>query len=505
MKVIIKKDYKTITEWLAYYIIIKINQFEPTKDKKFVLGLPTGSSPLGIYKKLIQYYKEDKVSFKNVITFNMDEYVGLSRDNQQSYYYFMHHHFFNHIDILPENINMLDGCAQDLKEECSRYENKILEVGGIDLFLGGVGTDGHIAFNEPGSSLSSRTRIKTLCQETISCNSRFFNNNNNVPQFALTVGLATIMDAKEVVIIISGIQKAHALKQCLEGNVNNTWTITLLQHHKNCIIGCDKAATKELKVKTLDYFNNLQTITNMLGEPKYNHLDKFILKEDKIVIFSPHPDDDVIGLGGTMQKLNKKNVIIIYMTNGSHGYDNTKYNYNPRILEATLSLKTLGYNNANFKFMELPFYETKQISEKDHQIISELLHDIKPKHIFVCRDTDPSKTHNKCYNIIKHCNLNKELEHIWLYNSAWGTWDSNNSGNSGNSNTLKFNATSYFNEEEYQMKKLSIMMHHSQDPPLVFYQDNKPFYDRLQNECKLNPGHYEEHFCVITKEEFLKT
>ena len=496
MKVIIKKNYKTITEWIAYYIVTKINQFKPTNHRKFVLGLPTGSSPLGIYNKLIQYYKENKVSFKNVITFNMDEYVGLSKEDPQSYYYFMHRHFFDHIDILPEHINMLDGCAPDLKQECARYESKIVEVGGIDLFLGGVGTDGHIAFNEPGSSLSSRTRIKTLCQETIDSNSRFFNNNNNVPQFALTVGLATIMDAKEVVIIISGIKKANALKQCLEGNVNNTWTITLLQHHNNCLIGCDKEATKELKVKTLDYFNNLQKITNMLGEPNYNYLDKFILNEDKIVIFSPHPDDDVIGLGGTMQKLNKKNVIVIYMTNGSHGYDNTKYNYNPRILEATLSLKVLGYNNDNFKFIELPFYETKQITEIDTQMISKLLQDIKPKHIFVCKDTDPSKTHNKCYNLIKESTLNQELEKVWLYNSAWGSWDSDN---------FNFNATSYFNEEEYKLKKLSIMMHHSQDPPLVYYQDNKPFYDRLQNECTLNPGHYEENFYVITKDEFINS
>ena len=149
MRVIIKNDYDKLSHWIAYYIMMKINNNNNNQyNKKLVLGLPTGSSPLKVYEKLIEYYKNGEVSFKNVITFNMDEYVGLPKQHMQSYYYFMHKNFFDHIDILPENINMLDGCASNLKLECERYEKKIIEVGGIDLFLGGVGTDGHIAFNE---------------------------------------------------------------------------------------------------------------------------------------------------------------------------------------------------------------------------------------------------------------------------------------------------------------------------------------------------------------------
>ena len=174
MRVIIKDNYDLLCEWVAFYILKRIEAFKPTKDNPFVIGLPTGSSPLGVYRKLIEYYKNGRLSFVNVVTFNMDEYVNLPKEHPESYHYFMWNNFFNHINIPPENVNMLDGCAKDLVEECDRYEAKIKKVGGIELFLGGVGVGGHLAFNEAGSSLSSRTRIKTLCKETIISNSRFF-------------------------------------------------------------------------------------------------------------------------------------------------------------------------------------------------------------------------------------------------------------------------------------------------------------------------------------------
>lgn len=494
MRVIIKKDYENLSEWVAYYIMIKIKEFNPSKEKPFKLGLPTGSTPLGTYKKLIEYCKNDQLSFQNVITFNMDEYVGLDKNHPESYHYFMMTNFFNHIDIKKENINLLDGCADDLLEECRKYEEKILAVGGINLFLGGVGTDGHIAFNEPGSSLTSRTRIKTLCHETIESNSRFFQNDEkNVPTLALTVGLGTIMDSKEVLIMISGSHKSIALKECLEGNINNTWTITVLQQHRKCLIACDKPSTKELKIKTLEYFKNLQERTNILGEPNFNYIKRFIKNDDKIIIFSPHPDDDVIGCGGTLQKFNKENVYVVYMTDGSGGYDKSKYDYNPRRIEAKLSLKVLGYDK-NIIFLDLPFYKTKQMSGLDYNIISELLENINPTHIFVCRDTDPNKTHNRCYDIIRQSNLNNKLNNIWLYNSAWGDW------NEGDN----VNCISYLDEDNFNRKKLSIKMHDSQDPPQVYYDDNKPFYDKIinKNSSHLNPGYYEERFKVISKTEF---
>lgn len=174
MRLIIQPDYQNVSQWAANYVAAKINKANPTTDKPFVLGLPTGSSPLGMYKALIDLNKKGVVSFKNVVTFNMDEYVGLPQQHPESYYSFMWNNFFSHVDIVRENVNILNGNADNLEEECARYEGLIASYGGIDLFLGGIGPDGHIAFNEPGSSLSSRTRVKTLTTDTIIANSRFF-------------------------------------------------------------------------------------------------------------------------------------------------------------------------------------------------------------------------------------------------------------------------------------------------------------------------------------------
>lgn len=259
MRLIIQPDYTTISEWVADYITAQINDFKPTPDKPFVLGLPTGSTPLGTYSRLIEIHKQGKLSFKNVITFNMDEYVGLPQNNPQSYYSFMWDNFFAHIDILPENVNILNGNSEDIETECEAYENKIKDVGGIHLFLGGIGADGHIAFNEPGSSLHSRTRTKTLTQDTIIANSRFFNDDINlVPKCALTVGVGTVMDAKEVLIIVNGHNKARALHHAIEGSVNHMWTISALQLHPKGIVVCDEAATVELTVGTYRYFKEIE-------------------------------------------------------------------------------------------------------------------------------------------------------------------------------------------------------------------------------------------------------
>lgn len=260
MQLFIKEDYNDASEWVANYIAAKINLNEKS-SRPFVLGLPTGSTPLGTYKKLIELYQAGKLSFKNVITFNMDEYVGIPKEHSQSYYTFMWENFFNHIDILPENVHILNGNAADLQQECVSYETKINAAGGIDLFLGGVGSDGHIAFNEPGSSLQSRTRVKTLTYDTIVANSRFFNNNtDNVPRHSLTVGVGTIMDAREVLIIVSGHSKARALQHGIEEGVNHLWTISALQLHPKGIIVCDEAATSELKVGTYRYFKEIEGI-----------------------------------------------------------------------------------------------------------------------------------------------------------------------------------------------------------------------------------------------------
>lgn len=259
MRLIIQKDKQHLAQWAAKHVAQRINEAKPTAEKPFVLGLPTGSTPLGMYAELIKLHKAGKVSFEHVVTFNMDEYIGIPRDHEQSYYTFMWTNFFSHIDIKPDNANILNGNAPDLIAECQRYEEKILSYGGIDLFIGGIGEDGHIAFNEPGSSLSSRTRIKTLTTDTIEVNSRFFNNDINlVPKTALTVGVGTIMDAKEVMILANGQKKARALQQGVEGSVNHMWTISALQLHRHGIIVCDEEACTELRVGTYRYFKDIE-------------------------------------------------------------------------------------------------------------------------------------------------------------------------------------------------------------------------------------------------------
>jgi len=259
MRIIIHDNYVSLSKWTAYYVANRINAFKPTADNPFVLGLPTGSSPIGTYQNLVELNKQGKVSFENVITFNMDEYVNLPEDHDQSYHYFMWQHFFSHIDIKKENINILDGNVADLEKECLNYEKRIKKAGGIQLFLGGIGPDGHIAFNEPGSSLTSRTRIKTLTYDTILANSRFFDNDiGKVPKQALTVGVGTVMDSEEVLIIVNGYGKSHALQKAVEDGVNHMWTVSALQMHKQSMIVCDDPATMDLKVGTVRYFQSIE-------------------------------------------------------------------------------------------------------------------------------------------------------------------------------------------------------------------------------------------------------
>jgi glucosamine-6-phosphate deaminase len=259
MRVIIQPNYTLVSKWTASYVVKKINDFKPSSKKPFVLGLPTGSSPMRTYRELVAMHKAGKVSFKNVVTFNMDEYINLPKEHPESYYSFMWNNFFSHVDINKDNVNILNGNAKDLEKECIQYEEKIKKIGGIHLFLGGIGPDGHIAFNEPGSSLSSRTRIKTLTHDTIIANSRFFNNDiTKVPKTALTVGVATVLDAKEVLIIISGHNKARALANVVESGVNHMWTVSALQLHAHGIIVCDDESTDELKVGTVRYFKDIE-------------------------------------------------------------------------------------------------------------------------------------------------------------------------------------------------------------------------------------------------------
>uniref|UniRef100_G3Q2G4 Glucosamine-6-phosphate isomerase n=1 Tax=Gasterosteus aculeatus aculeatus TaxID=481459 RepID=G3Q2G4_GASAC len=233
MKLIVLNDYEQASEWAAKYIRNKILLFRPGPDRFFTLGLPT----------------------------------GLPRDHPESYHSFMWNQFFKHIDIKAENTHILDGNAADLQAECAAFEEKITAAGGIELFVGGIGPDGHIAFNEPGSSLVSRTRVKTLAKDTIVANARFFDGDlSKVPTMALTVGVGTVMDAKEVLILITGAHKAFALYKAIEEGVNHMWTVSAFQQHPQTVFVCDEDATLELRVKTVKYFKGMMHVHNRLVE-----------------------------------------------------------------------------------------------------------------------------------------------------------------------------------------------------------------------------------------------
>lgn len=503
MRIIIKRDYEEMSDWVSTYLKHKIKESQES-DKNYVLGLPTGSTPIGVYRNLVENYRGGELSFQNVTTFNMDEYVNLPKEHPQSYHYFMHKNLFDHIDIKKENINLLDGMASNLELECLEYEGKILKAGGIDLFLGGIGADGHIAFNEPGSSLSSRTRIKTLCNETIRDNSRFFENINDVPTTALTVGVGTVMDAREVVIMISGEKKAMALYKCIEEGVNHMWTVSIFQNHPKVTIVCDDAATSELKVKTVNYFKELQRTTDMFGRPKYSLLDSTLIGNERVVIFSPHPDDDVIGIGGMMNMLRRKdNVHIAYMTSGEGGLPQG-YPNDTREKEAVLAVKILGYDKDNAEFLRLPFYYTKEKEgDADVSKLEFYLRQKSPSKIFICGDRDPNGTHEKCFNVIKQTlirmSVDTSVKEVFIYKGAWGVWNENKIDNE---RLLRLKLP----DHTFHLKKLSIEAHQTQNPPVVTNSDTRTFLERVveSNKSLILPKEYEECVLKLNVSEFIR-
>ncbi len=263
MKIIIRDNAKEGSLWAAHYIAQRIKEKAAKTDKPFVIGLCTGSTPIDTYAELIRMVKAGEVSFKNVISFNMDEYVGLPESHPESYHSFMHKYLFDQIDEKPENIHILNGNAKDVEAECAAYEKAIVDAGGFDLFLGGVGEDGHIAFNEPFSSLSSRTRVVTLTQDTREVNARFFDNDPSaVPAQALTVGVATVLSAKEVVILAFGSKKARAIKDAVEGPMSHYCTLSGLQNHPAGTIVCDENSIGEVKVSSYRYFKAVEAAEN---------------------------------------------------------------------------------------------------------------------------------------------------------------------------------------------------------------------------------------------------
>ena len=259
MRLLIHKNYENLRIWASSLIIKRVREFAPNAKKPFVIALPTGSSPLGVYRNLISAYRAGEISFENVVSFNLDEYLGLSGEHPQSYRHYMNENFFSHIDIKPENIHIPNGMASDPDAECLAYEQAIKTAGGIHLLMGGIGANGHIAFNEPGSSMASRTRVQILDINTREANSRFFDGDiAKVPSSALTMGIGTIMEAEEILIVISGSSKARALQAVVEGSVNAICPLSAIQMHANAIIACDEEAAAELKYATINYFKDIE-------------------------------------------------------------------------------------------------------------------------------------------------------------------------------------------------------------------------------------------------------
>jgi len=259
MRVVIKNDYEDVTDWAATYIAYKINRARPTPSKPFILGLPMGDTPKGVYKKLVELNHKGKLSFANVIIFCMNEFVGLDAKAPQSCHSYMNEYLLKHVDTKASNIYILDGKTKNYEKECSNFELAIKQKGGIDLFVGGVGEDGHIAFNEPFSSLSSLTRVKTLITETMKAKAKLFDDDiTKVPHTVLTVGVGTIMAAKEVLFLATGKNKAKATKSAIEEGVNHKWPVSALQMHKHGIYLCDEDAASKLEKETIIYLKDIE-------------------------------------------------------------------------------------------------------------------------------------------------------------------------------------------------------------------------------------------------------
>ncbi|KAK2170239.1 hypothetical protein NP493_1156g01006 [Ridgeia piscesae] len=265
MKVVIMKDYEDVSDWTAKYIRKKILEFQPSNESYFVLGLSSGTQHLGLYRKLIELYDRGLISFKYVKTFNTCEYAGLEKDSTESTTNFMWNNFFQDIDITGENVNIMDGNAEDLDQECADYEAKIKEAGGIHLFVAGISANGDVGCNETGSSLVSRTRVKSQSVEVIRRNAKFFGGDIRlVPTRALTVGIATVMEAREVILLVTGEEQAANVKNAIERGVNHICPLSAFQQHEHCVFVLDENATLDLRVRTVAHYKGLCALTHFV-------------------------------------------------------------------------------------------------------------------------------------------------------------------------------------------------------------------------------------------------
>ena len=580
--------------------IAQLIRLKQTNNESCVLGLATGSSPIKVYEELVRMHKKDGLSFSNVISFNLDEYYPMTKENRQSYHYFMHQHLFNHIDIKPENINIPDGTValEELNQYCTDYDLKIKQAGGIDFQLLGIGRTGHVGFNEPGSHINSGTRIITLDHITRVDASSDFNGIDNVPKRAITMGVSTILKSKRNVLMAWGQNKSEIIKRTIQGDISSDIPATFLQHHSNATFVLDQSAaseltrfktpwlvgqciwTQELKSKAIvwlcnetdqailkltdrDYNNNgmsdllaqegsaydlninmfnvLQhTITGWPGGKPNTDDSKRPERANpahkRIILFSPHPDDDVISMGGTFSKLIKQghDVHVVYQTSGNiavtddealkfaevcndfigkenNGVDflavirslNNKTENEVDSLEVRklkglirrresyAATRYIGLKDENTHFLDLPFYETGQIKKNplgadDIAIVAAIIAKIKPHQVFAAGDlADPHGTHEVCLNAIFAAMKQLKSESymndcwLWLYRGAWHEWDIH-----------EIDMAVPLSPDEVMIKRHAILYHQSQKDRVMFQgNDSREFWvraeDRNKNTAKL--------------------
>jgi len=567
------------------------------ENKKCILGLATGSSPIKVYEELVRMHKEEGLSFSNVITFNLDEYFPMGKDNLQSYHYFMHEHLFNHVDILPENIHVPNGTIgkDEVYQYCIDYEMKIKDAGGLDFQLLGIGRTGHVGFNEPGSHYNSGTRSITLDHITRVDAAPAFLGIDNVPRKAITMGIGTIRRAKRIVLLAWGINKSQIIKETIEGEISSDVPATYLQTHENTTFVLDNEAsldltrvktpwlvtsciwTKDLKRKAVvwlsellnksilkltdkDYNNNGMSgliaeegsvydlnikMFNVLqhsitgwpgGKPNAddtNRPERANPAKKRVIIFSPHPDDDVISMGGTFDRLVEQGheVHIAYQTSGNIAVsddealkfaevsetlcdsDNVKniikdiYNKKEhsndtlevrklkgliRRSESLAATRYLDVPDENVHFLNLPFYETgtvkkNKLSDVDIKIMTTLIDDIKPHQIYAAGDlADPHGTHEVCLNALfealKQLKSNSYMDDcwVWLYRGAWHEWE-----------TYEIEMAVPMSPDQVMKKRHAIFYHQSQKDGVMFQgDDSREFWMRVEDRNRLTAQRY---------------
>jgi glucosamine-6-phosphate deaminase len=594
------KIYPTAVEgslYAAQQIASLINE-KAAKGEKVVLGMATGSTPIKMYAELVRMHREEGLSFKNVITFNLDEYYPIDKEAYQSYWSFMHRNLFNHIDIDPANIHLPNGNApkEDIKNYCASYEQAIEAVGGIDLQILGIGQNGHIGFNEPGSSILSKTRLVNLENSTRLANSYEFGTISKVPRLAVTMGISSILKAKKIILLAWG-NKANIVAKSVEGNVTESIPASILQQHNDCTFVIDEAASTELtrikspwltgdcvwtnamikravvylalklnksvlSLTTLDYTENgLSDLLVEQGDAYEINLQVFYMLRDTItgwpggkpnavipahpersephpkrcLIFSPHPDDDIISMGGTFMRLHDQGheVHVAYQTSGNiavtdefvtrfidfavgfeemFGMDNSKSieqlssaeqfiaskkkdqmdTQEIRAVkglirrgEAKATCRYVGLPEGRWHFMNMPFYETgtiekKPLGEEDIIITMALLRQIKPHQVYCAGDlADPHGTHRVCLEAIFEALKRIKAAGddwvkdcwVWLYKGAWQEWD-----------IADIEMAIPMSPDQVKKKRFGIFIHQSQKDMVPFQgSDNREFWQRAED------------------------